>query len=417
MKSKDQRPRRAVRFRVRSGSKGTYKQLNRLAGAGRAVWNHFLDKQNSDYLAWLFSSGPRPTYPSAFNLYKEFTSLRHSAGYEWLQEHSASVVRDVLRKQSIAWAGFFEDLKKPHLAPEERRGKPQFKSRFGKAGFTIPDKVQISGNRIYVPKVGWVVLSRKGGNPYTEGTPKQAAFFRKGDKWYCTVFYAVDVALPLDNGNVIAMDRNAGQITLSNGMIIRMPDVQVLEARKKRYQRELALKTEGSCNFKRIKAKIAATEAKIADIRNNWQHQVTRNIAERYGTVVIEELDTKRMTKKGKGSRKSSLNKSVRDTGWTAFEQKLAYKVHKLVKVPAAYTSQRCNSCGFISRSNRTAQSQFRCRACGYSANADYNAAQNIEALHYEEWRPGLAHLAGERRGKADTPSMTHANRYLVHAA
>jgi len=42
------------------------------------------------------------------------------------------------------------------------------------------------------------------------------------------------------------------------------------------------------------------------------------------------------------------------------------------------YTSQTCNSCGFISRKNRKTQKKFKCVECGHSENADFNSACNI---------------------------------------
>ena len=45
------------------------------------------------------------------------------------------------------------------------------------------------------------------------------------------------------------------------------------------------------------------------------------------------------------------------------------------------YTSQRCNQCGFISKSNRKGQSIFKCKECGYELNADLNASRNISDL------------------------------------
>ncbi|MGO9158450.1 MAG: zinc ribbon domain-containing protein [Mycobacterium sp.] len=49
--------------------------------------------------------------------------------------------------------------------------------------------------------------------------------------------------------------------------------------------------------------------------------------------------------------------------------------------VPAAYTSQRCSSCGHIAPENRKSQAVFQCVACGATpCNADVNAARNIAA-------------------------------------
>ena len=45
---------------------------------------------------------------------------------------------------------------------------------------------------------------------------------------------------------------------------------------------------------------------------------------------------------------------------------------------PASYTSQTCNVCGYIDKSNRPNQHTFRCKNCGHTDNADFNAAKNI---------------------------------------
>ncbi|MFE4446537.1 zinc ribbon domain-containing protein [Streptomyces sp. NPDC056820] len=48
----------------------------------------------------------------------------------------------------------------------------------------------------------------------------------------------------------------------------------------------------------------------------------------------------------------------------------------------AAYTSQRCSACGFVTEGNRESQAVFRCKArgCGHRDHADVNAAKNIKA-------------------------------------
>ena len=45
---------------------------------------------------------------------------------------------------------------------------------------------------------------------------------------------------------------------------------------------------------------------------------------------------------------------------------------------PASYTSQFCNVCGYIDKSNRPNQHTFRCKNCGHTDNADFNASKNI---------------------------------------
>ena len=77
-------------------------------------------------------------------------------------------------------------------------------------------------------------------------------------------------------------------------------------------------------------------------------------------------------------------NKRFRKYSW-AFKDllsKIEYKALnaglKVVKVNPAYTSQRCNKCGSISKENRQSQSIFSCKLCNHRSNADLNAAKNI---------------------------------------
>ena len=77
---------------------------------------------------------------------------------------------------------------------------------------------------------------------------------------------------------------------------------------------------------------------------------------------------------------KAGLNRVILCTGWHQFEQMLTYKCRQVIKVPAAYTSQRCNACGHTEKDNRKTQEEFKCVACGHKINADYNASANILA-------------------------------------
>ena len=49
----------------------------------------------------------------------------------------------------------------------------------------------------------------------------------------------------------------------------------------------------------------------------------------------------------------------------------------RTVMVDPAYTSQKCNHCGYVDARNRD-HARFDCLRCGHSDNADHNAALNI---------------------------------------
>jgi hypothetical protein len=51
---------------------------------------------------------------------------------------------------------------------------------------------------------------------------------------------------------------------------------------------------------------------------------------------------------------------------------------------PAAYSSQACSRCHFVSRANRPDQRTFCCQVCGLKCHADENAARNHQARFYD---------------------------------
>jgi putative transposase len=104
---------------------------------------------------------------------------------------------------------------------------------------------------------------------------------------------------------------------------------------------------------------------------------------------------------------KAGLNKSILDQGWGEFARQLEYKQAWqggwVLYVPAAYTSQTCSQCNHASPGNRKTRELFVCENCGHTANADENAAINIE-------RAGHARLACQANG-AVMPSATGTSR------
>ncbi|WP_269430428.1 transposase [Mycobacterium haemophilum] len=79
------------------------------------------------------------------------------------------------------------------------------------------------------------------------------------------------------------------------------------------------------------------------------------------------------------------MNKAILGKGWYRFEQALTsvsrYTGTQVIKVPAAFTSQRCSACGHVDPKSRESQAVFRCTTCSTPAqHADVNAAKNILA-------------------------------------
>ena len=346
----------------------------RVWDACRFTWYEIKEAREIQYA---HAGGRRIESPTFFTLGNAFKTLWDQT--DWLRKHSYTILRYTLRYQADAWKAFFEG----------RAGYPKWKHRYSDPSFTIPENIRIRDGKLAVPKVGWLSIRRRGGNPYPSGRPIKAVIRRIGRRWEAVVCYEVPAPQPNDNGRIIGVDRNAGQVADSDGEVHRMPDLALLETNLKRHQRGLAKKRKGSRRRARQRMRVQRAHRRLANARKNWQHHVSSRIAAKAQTVVIEKLNTRGMTKSARGTtdrpgtnvrQKAGLNRVILHTGWAALKQMLEYKAAERIEVPAAYTSQTCSGCGIIDPHSRRSQSQFQCVACGHAQNADLNAARNIRA-------------------------------------
>ena len=369
---------RNIIYRLLPGSRANARRLAGQAGACRFVWNTILGQHN-DAFEEAKANGEKPPSVSFFSLGKEFTCLRNEI--PWLCEYSFSITRHVLKYQADAWKAFFRG----------EAGHPRFKSRHGSTpSFTIPEAVTIRDDMINVPRVGPMRIRREGGNPYPEGKPVKAVIRKIAGKWYVTVCYEVEAEDRPDTGVLAGVDMNVRQVavvdTTGEAEIIPAPDTGRLDAKIRRNQRRLARQRKGSRRRMRTRLRLQRLQRKRANRRKNWQHQVSRRIANRASTVFVEKLDTRGMTRSAKGTldnpgtkvkAKSGLNREILNTGWHSVKEMLGYKCLELNEVNPAYTSQSCNACGFVDPENRNDR-KFECVACGHADHADLNAARNI---------------------------------------
>ena len=114
---------------------------------------------------------------------------------------------------------------------------------------------------------------------------------------------------------------------------------------------------------------------------NNLNHKLSRELIDYCLLQNVNVLGLEAL----KGSHLA--NKRFRKYNW-AFKDllsKIEYKALnaglKVIKVDPKYTSQRCHKCGSVSKENRQSQSKYQCRSCNSIANADLNAAKNIQYL------------------------------------
>ena len=403
---------RSVEFVVLPTSGVKARKMFQIAGACRFVWNHFRNKNLEEYQKFRNGKGDILS-ASYFSLGVEFTKLRHKTA--WLRELPANPVKYTLKHFADALGQTIQG----------KKGFPKPRSRKKTVPcFTLPDtnnfEIKNRGGKyafLRIIKVGWVKLTRKGGNPCENGTPKQVVLRHDGHRWRAFVFYEVEVEEKADDGEVLGVDMNVCQIADSDGQFYFLPNMGKKEARRKWYQRKMACQIKGSNRRKDTRRKLGKVSRKIANIRKNWIHHTTREIVEKCGTIVVEGLNVKGMTASGKGTvenpgrdvrQQAGLNRGMLNTAFGEIRRILEYKCGRLIEVNPAYTSQTCSECGHVDKENRKTQQRFLCVSCGFASNADTNAAMNIRRL-------GMAQLHGEGAGIGTVPANREIDARLTN--
>ena len=351
--------------------------LNRIAGACRFVWNQSLRDNKYHYAGWKIGANAKPS-TSYFSLTKDLTEMRKR--YVWMNDLPSVILRSSMKRLSLAWDRKWKGIGS-FPKPKKKHGKNQ--------GFDIPERVLVKDGKIFVPKTGWIRISRRGKNAYESWKPVKTTFTRdKFDgKWKVTVFYKGEMEEKIDDGTVVGLDRNVHQSTSSEGIIYHLPveRLKKIEQRRKRWER-IASRRKGArkgetCSNRRRKAlkRVVGYKRRAANTRKNWAHHVVNDLAKRNHTLVLENLNVMGMTKKAtkNGHAKKTLNRLILESAWGHLKNISSYKAGKLVFVHPAYTSMTCNQCGVIDALNRKG-SKFKCVECGNEDHADFNAGKNI---------------------------------------
>ena len=368
---------RTIRYRLYPATYQKHQKLHGTAGACRYVWNHFVGKLRDEYEYYGESNY------HFFTIGKQFTTLRKHCD-TWLQKYSSYIVKPSLRPIETAYKEFFKG----------NRGLPKFHGRNTHTpSFPINyQSAKISGTHIFITKVGWMKFGggdRYKGEKFVSGQVKYEC-----GKWYAYIVYEIEISDKPHLLTAVGLDRNCGQVALSDGTIHHVPDIQKKIAKRKRYQRKYARGKQGSNRRKVVKYKLQKAHKAERNARANWYHQTSKLIADEYDIVYMEELNTQGMTKSAKGTIESPFVAMAtngvtlwRTLTWVCRSDKLRLVLNSgysknhpaRLRLPH-YTSQTCNQCGSVDKANRKTQSIFKCQQCGHEDNADVNAALNILA-------------------------------------
>jgi len=297
-----------------------------------------------------------------------------------LKNVHSQTLQNVVMRIELAFQSFFRRIKEKEIP-----GYPRFKSgcRYSSLTFGQFDKTgcRLINGKLAVSKVGDIKI--KIHRPL-QGTPKIATITRSSTgKWYVSIVCDIQPhLLPISNMN-IGIDMGLENFaTTHDGQVIENPKFfRNSEKKLAKVQRKLSKCATGTSERTKARKAVARVHERIAWKRDNFCHQESRKVINKYQIICTENLNIKKMSE----SVVIGRNKSIRDVAWGAFLNMISAKAVEAgrmhVKVNPAYTSQDCSGCNKNRQKMPSHIRIYRCPKCGLELHRDVNAARNIFRL------------------------------------
>ena len=203
------------------------------------------------------------------------------------------------------------------------------------------------------------------------------------DRYFISILYECEKKEDLNNNKSVGIDVGIKTFaTLSDGKVFEnqkylknnLKKLRVLQRSASRKYKKGIKTEEQSNNWKKAMKQVAKLHEHIAFERQDFLHKVSREIADSYSTVCVEDLSVKNMEKNHR------LAQAITDCGWSKFISMLEYKCDNLVKIDKFFaSSQICSVCGMKNEQVRKLSvRKWICPNCNSKHDRDLNAAINI---------------------------------------
>ena len=327
--------------------------------------------------------------PSHYSVLNELVSQKG----DWQYNFSSRVLQQAVKDVAIAWNLFFKH--------QDVAGKPTYNTKKSSTQGFKTDMARIRDGKLLLEKPKgyqgkWYAIRFKGFT-IPDGKIKFCSVTCVGSKYTANFTIDVEPTLLPKTGKKTAVDANVDHFDTTDGRTTVKPEVlNPLYDKVRHYQRILARKRcknskdIHSRSYQVTRTKLQRTYERITNIQKDLLHKFTTNLYQQYDTVVIEDLDVKKMqmSKKAKNLHRSLLGE---------FRRQMEYKSQKfgktLITADRYYPStQRCSSCGFVktgedkitlsgNEKHGTKHNEYICYHCGYKDDRDHNAVLNLLAL------------------------------------
>ena len=363
------------------------------AGSCRYVWNKGLALKKE---LW----EKKKQKLSRFDLDKLLTQWKK--GLDWLSLPPSQSLQQTNKDLDQAFSNFFRG-----------RGYPKFKKKGIHDSFRLPQGItlmeQLSKKvgQVRLPKLGIVRFTK---SKELEGRIRHVTISKKCGEWYIAFNCEVNRHIPKEiTQSAIGIDRGIKTFAQCSDETTIQGASPLKGNLKKlaKLQRKLSKKKKFSSNWRKTKQKIEKLHYHISNVRKDFLHKTSAQLAKSHGLIVMEDLKVGNMSKSSKGTKenpgknvkaKSGLNRSILDQGWYTFQNLLSYKLDwrggRLILISPKNTSLKCRICGHIAKENRAVLEEFQCVNCGHTENADLNASINILAEGHSVIACGVEALA-----------------------
>jgi putative transposase len=314
----------------------------------------------------------RQEHVSYFELKRRIPLLK--AEHPELKLVYAQCLQNVTERVDLAFKAFYRRVKEGAKEP----GYPRFKGygRYDSFTFTqAPDGCQIKDGRLVLFNVGHVkiVLHRP-----MRGKVKTCTIRRSSTgKWYATFSCECEPKRLEPTPAKVGIDVGLATFaTLSSGEAIENQRFFRKEEKAlAKVQRKHAKLAKGTPERRKHRKAVARVHERVKFRRDNFTHQQSRQIVDRYGLICVEDLTVNRMT------HNHCLAKSISDAAWSAFFGQLSCKAEEagrqFVQVNPAYTTQDCSRCHHRQKMPLS-ERVYQCPCCLLSIDRDLNASRNI---------------------------------------
>jgi putative transposase len=335
-----------------------------------------------------------------FELRRDWNQAKHQVA-PWWAENSKEAYSSGLEGLARALRNWQEAKQGRRSGP--RMGFPRRKRKGGGAEscrFTT-GAIHLEADRHHVilPRLGRIRThesTRKLARRLEQGTARimTATVRRTHGRWHVSFTCEVTrtIAPSRHPRATIGVDVGIRHLAvLSDGRLVPNPAaLQREQLRLNRLNRQLARRRgprapdgsprQPSKRWRETRRRLARQHARVANVRHNNLHQLTSELVETYGTIVIERLNVAGLLKNRR------LARRLADASLGELRRQLSYKSiwagSVLVEAGRFFPSSKlCSGCGHVKAKLPLSEREYRCELCGMVLDRDLNAARNLAAL------------------------------------